>query len=339
MRLHPAQHYAAAGFSVFPCRATSDKSRGSKAPHLPGETSPGARDGGHWLASTDAGIVAGWWDRWPDALIGLPTGRRSGAVVIDLDPRAVPVAQMAAALGAWCGGGLAWHEPETGEVLHPAVARTQSGGLHLYYRHPRGPDGDIGSTVNVFRDFLKHGECAAELAHIDVRGEGGYVIAPPSRMDNGNAYTWIRRPARAEGGGWLLPPLPPRLLAVIDRTWQPAAMRRKQAERERRTARFSPDSADGRLSNYLRAAIDGALADERRAGPGARNQAVYAAAQRLSQFVASGHLTRAEAEALLLANLPAGVSASEHKIIGTIRSGLNSSRVPPFDPSALRRAG
>ena len=63
--LRAALAYAAAGFPVLPCRATSDKAKGSKAPHLPGESAAGKHDGGHWLASTDAATIELWWRRWP----------------------------------------------------------------------------------------------------------------------------------------------------------------------------------------------------------------------------------------------------------------------------------
>lgn len=344
--LDHALSYAAAGFPVFPCKATSDKAAGSKAPHLPGESSSGARDGGHWLASTDAGVIRGWWRRWPDALIGFPTGLRSACVVVDLDPKDCPVGTMLEALTGWCRQ-LMHVDPETGEIAEPAIARTQSGGLHLYFAWPdaatfaevaanltrlaKPVTGLVGNKGDVFRHFLRAGECPPALAHIDVRGEGGYVIAPPSIMSDGRSYEWLIP------RGQSLPPLPRRLRGVITGefiTQAERAERRRAASRP--AARFDGrDINDRRVKAYIERAISGALSDARSAGEGRRNQAVFEAAVSLSRFVRSGHLPKSEAESLLLANLPMGVSPGEAKIRGTIASGLGATEVPAFSPDQL----
>ena len=344
--------YAARGFPVFPCRATSDKAKGSKAPHVPGETAPGAQDGGHWLASTEAGTVSGWWQRWPDALIGFPTGRRSGTVVIDLDPRDVSFDVMFSALETWCGGGVAGVDSETGEIIPPACVRTQSGGLHLYFAYPaldslvaaslvlhrRGEEGigDLTNKANLFRQFLAFGEAPAELAHIDVRGEGGYVIAPPSVMDNGAAYTWVRRPEKHEDGRWRLPPVPPRLLAVMTREWLPAGELAAMAARSRAAQRFSGKAIDdAAVRRYVEKKVSGVLATLRGAAPGSRNQVLFWAAARLGEMVRGGVLGGGEAESLLIGNLPGGVPANEPKALKTIRSGLANSKFPAFSPAEI----
>lgn len=344
--LDHALAYANAGFPVFPCKATADKAAGSKAPHLPGESAKGARDGGHWLASADAAAIRGWWRRWPDALIGFPTGLRSACVVVDLDPRDCPAAEMLAALTGWCRQ-LMHVDPVTGEIAEPAIARTQSGGLHLYFAWPDEPTfaevagnlthwgkpvtGLIGNKANVFSAFLKAGECPAALAHIDVRGEGGYVIAPPSVMSDGRTYEWLIP------RGERLPPIPRRLRGVITGEFLTQAERSERRRAARRAAsRFDGgDINDRRVKAYVERAIEGALQDARGAAEGQRNQAVYLAAVSLSRFVRSGHLAKSEAEGLLLQNLPMGVSPGEQKIRGTIASGLAASQVPAFSPDQL----
>ena len=70
-----AQRYTARGWPVFPCCAAG-----------PRRKQPLTRRGFH-DASAEPGIIAGWWTRWPDALVGLPTGRRSGVVVLDICQR------------------------------------------------------------------------------------------------------------------------------------------------------------------------------------------------------------------------------------------------------------
>ena len=318
--------YAAHGLPVFPCNPVLDKARGSKAPMLPKESAPGARDGGHWLASADAATVAQWWRRWPSALIGFPTGLRTGAVVIDLDPKDHPVETMLDALATWCGGGLAWIDGETGEIVPPAIVRTQSGGLHLYFSCRPGP---YLNRANLFRGFIETGEARPVLAHVDVRGEGGYVIAPPSRMANGAAYEWLERPLKDAAGAWRLPPLPPHLARIITREKLP---RTETAPAPARTFRGSGD-----VQRYIDKTIDGVLDALKKAPEGERNQMIFWAACRLGEFVRGGVLPAGEARGLLLASLPAGVSPGEHKAQRTIENGLANQDKPAFDPKKIQQ--
>jgi putative DNA primase/helicase len=325
--MNAAFAYARAGFPVFPCNPTQDKKRGSKAPLVPGETSPGAKDGGHWLASTDQAQIERWWSRWPAALIGFPTGLRTGTVVVDLDPRDHSVETMLETLKIWCGGGLAWCDPETGEIIGPAVAQTQSGGLHLYFRRS---ETEIKNRANVFSGFIRTKEALPELGHIDVRGDGGYVIAPPSVMEDGKVYCWLRRPSKDEQGRWQLPPLPPALRRVITGERQP------RVEAPRPAARSYTGGGD--VERYVRKTVDGVLNTMRSASAGERNQLIFWGACRLGEFVRGGVLGEGEAFDLLLAALPAGVSPGEPKARKSIESGLRNTKHPPFDPNSIRRA-
>jgi Bifunctional DNA primase/polymerase, N-terminal len=120
------------GVPVFPCRA-------DKAPH----TGRGFKD-----ATTDGRVIQRWWRRWPDALIGVPTGIRFD--VVDVDCAKHPEA-------------LAWLRearlPET------RIHHTRSGGLHFLFRPTPGLTNS-----------------ASKLARgIDVRAKGGYVIWWPAQ--------------------------------------------------------------------------------------------------------------------------------------------------------------
>lgn len=349
MSLQAALDYALGrGWPVFPCKATADKARGSKAPHLPPASKTGARDGGHWLASAEERRIRDWWKRWPNALVGLPTGLRSRTVVVDLDPRDFPPAEMLNALMLWCGG-FDHVDPETGEVTEPPIACTQSGGIHLYFAYPdeaqiaaiaaclaelgRPFDGHIGNRTNLFSGFLEAFECPEELGHIDVRGEGGYVIAPPSVMENGKAYEWVYPP------GEILPPLPPRLAAVITREIVPDARRQKEGAAAERAARFAGVQIDDmRVRRYVEKTIAGALAYSRNAAEGKRNDSLFWAACRLGSFVRGGYLPRMEAEHLLQNNLPAGYSPQHREVQLTIKSGLDRPNGETFHPDQLRQS-
>lgn len=115
-------------------------------------------------ATTDPDVIHGWWGTWPDSRISVLTGRPAGYVVIDVDP-AHGGSESLRALEATYGD-----LPPTLEVW------TGSGGHHLYFQHP-GPDVLTRTAVGGLRG-------------VDVRGEGGQVIAPPSLHENGSPYTW-----------------------------------------------------------------------------------------------------------------------------------------------------
>jgi hypothetical protein len=108
--------------------------------------------------------VNAYWNRWPGANIGVPTGERSGVWVLDVDrPGALE---------------------ELGHELPPTrTVRTPRGGIHLYFRHVEGVTNSPGG--------LPEG--------IDVRGEGGYVLVPPS-----DKYAVENRAEVAEAPEWLL---------------------------------------------------------------------------------------------------------------------------------------
>jgi len=134
--LKTALENAARGWPVFPCRP-------DKSPY----TAHGFKD-----ASTDETVIREWWRRFPDARVGIDTGG-GGLVVVDVDvknnaPGHENWAQIADELGA--------------EILETTLTRTQSGGLHYYYRCN-------GHSIASSAGKLAPG--------IDIRAQGGYVIA------------------------------------------------------------------------------------------------------------------------------------------------------------------
>jgi hypothetical protein len=126
--------YLGWGWPVFPVR--------------PGRKTP-LTEHGLLDASTDPDVIAAWWQRWPDANIGLPTGARFD--VIDVDPAGLP----------WLAYIRA--DPELTIDVHGLVS-TPRGGQHLYV----APTGS--------------GNTAALAPGVDYRGHGGYVVAPPSTL-------------------------------------------------------------------------------------------------------------------------------------------------------------
>jgi hypothetical protein len=149
--------------------------------------------------------VAGWFGRWPEANVAIVTGAVSGLVVLDVDARHGGEQSLA--------GLVAAHGPLPRSV---AVA-TGGGGRHLYFSHPGGV---VHNKVGL-------------APGIDVRGDGGCVVAPPSLHPSGRRYAWEpgRAPAQAR-----LAPLPGWLIQLIRpahaRAGHPLAHWRELARRQ-----------------------------------------------------------------------------------------------------------
>lgn len=144
-----AEHLGASGVPVFPCVP------GSKRPL----TAHGFQD-----ASTDGDVINFWWRRQPDANIGVPTGAAGGIDVVDVDVHKTGAGYAAFEHARRAGfvEGWAW------------LVRTPSDGLHAY--------------------FLRSGEkeqrsWQVPSKHIDFRGDGGYIIVPPSRVTGDDGLT------------------------------------------------------------------------------------------------------------------------------------------------------
>lgn len=150
--LDDALSYAARGWPIFPCQWRGDWRKRPLLKH-------GLHD-----ASADPAGIRQLWRRWPEALIGLPTGAPIGAVVLDIDVKRDD-ANGYDTLDA------------IGVSILPVtpMAHTASGGLHIYFKPPvnglRNTGGARGRGIG---------------PGIDWRGDGGYVIAP----SRGSGYTW-----------------------------------------------------------------------------------------------------------------------------------------------------
>lgn len=136
-------------------------------------------------ATLDLGQIRSWWKANPDALPALPTGARNGIAVLDLDRHRAGQDGIEAlrAIGL---------DPA---ALSPIAVDTPNSGRHLYFRFP----GDLGNSTG-----------KAERSGIDVRGEGGYVIAPGAMLPDGRVYRATGRLDRASLPAWPPSLLPPR---------------------------------------------------------------------------------------------------------------------------------
>lgn len=122
-------------------------------------------------ASTDEKTVRTWWTRNPNYNIGIACG--NGTMVIDLDVDEAKDEDGTATLRKW--------EDDNGKLPETATAVTGRGGLHMLYRI----DGEVRCSAN-------------PKLGVDVRGDGGYIVAPPSIHPNGTQYAWERDPRKHE---------------------------------------------------------------------------------------------------------------------------------------------
>lgn len=147
--------YAKQGIPVFPCIETGER---AKAPYI---------DGGFKNATTDPLQLNLHWTKYQKALIGTPTGLPSGIDALDLDVDATKGKD----------GVNEWEKLCKAQGIEPYTTKTNKtprGGKHLLFKHKVGFKNSVDKIAN----------------GIDTRGEGGYIILPPSSID-GKSYESI----------------------------------------------------------------------------------------------------------------------------------------------------
>jgi putative DNA primase/helicase len=324
-----ALQYARSGWPVFPCRERDEayqvrgetRLRKAKAPY----TGAGVKD-----ATTDEGVINGWWKRWPNAMIGVAMGH-NGLFALDFDPRV---------------------DPDTGEIFTletlkaeleemigcplpvSLAAVTQSGGVHVYLKQPRDGGPEIRNRGNLPR-------------HVDVRGIGGYVIAPPSVMtETGGRYRWL-------SGRQGMEPVeaPARLIEILRSKGGGKASSGGSGEMSR-PSRPSPggpeglDPQDQARRRYALTALDSEL-KELAATPigggrhGGRNRGIYFAALKLGGYIPGGWLSESVVRASLLDVIRAMPNNDDPQgAEKTMENGLRDGMASPHDMSGVgTRAG
>jgi Bifunctional DNA primase/polymerase, N-terminal len=235
-------------------------------------------ENGFKAATCDPNLIGAWWERTPNANIGMPTGPASEILVLDVDPehggneslQALPVRP------------ITW------------TVQTPSGGWHYWWKYPA--DVELRNTAGKLGPGL------------DTRGEGGYVVLPPSVGHNGRHYEWMFRDDLAAPPRWLVESLvtPPR------------------TARERASIRWSLEP-----SPYGLAALTRELGAVAIAAVGTRNSRLFYAACRLGELEAGGELPRGSSrEPLISAGLEAGLGLieCEHTVDSGLKTGADNPR-------------
>lgn len=283
--LSVALAYSQQGWPVFPVRSGEEYDEDTG--EIYGAKTPLISNGLRGATLTER-IVREFWKRNPGAAIGVPTGSKVDAWVLDVDNKP--------------GGanGFDWlHEMEAehGPLPHTKRVTTPNGGLHIFFRY-------VAGTRNR----------GAMGAGVDVRSEGGYVVAAGSVMADGRAYAWEDESAPiAEAPAWLLELVLPRHVET--------------------PADYRPYT--GGNSVYVDRAVDGELSELASTPHGGRNNKLNDAAFALGQFVGAGALSEGEARDQLeaIASQWPNFPLSRRTITNGLTAGMRSPRIIPEAPA------
>jgi hypothetical protein len=293
--LDAALSYAAHGWAVFPVPP------GTKRSYKSAEHS----DGRAWGMTRNAEEIRRDFTRWPDAGIGIPCGAVNGVVVVETDTKA--------------GGHAADGDPSLTqlEIKHGALPETlqaisPSGSVHRYFKHPG----------------IKIISSASQLGPgIDVKGDGGMVIAPPTVRPGVGVYRWLNRNPIASMPNWLVELTrepPPKRLSIRERA--------TAVVNAHRLARMFQSGGGGA---YAAAALADEINSLANANAGSRNSALNKSAFSLFQLVHAGLLAAADVECHLvnacIANglMEDRANGGMKAIMATIRSALNGAAAKP----------
>ncbi len=285
-----ALRYATHGWPVVPLhtpRASgcSCHARDCGSPGKHPRTVRGLRD-----ASTDLDLIRTWWARWPHANLGVATGTASGLMVLDVDLPDGPAS-------------LARLVADRGRLPETCEQRTGSGGRQLLFAHPGQP---VSNRARL-------------LPGIDVRGDGGYIVVPPSTHACGGRYQWTGR---------IPPAAPPRwLLELVDRT--------RTSEVPSVELAAPPQAHGSREQRYAASALHRELTRLTSAAVGSRNDTLNRAAFNLGQLTAAGLLdcdhVAAELERVAT-GIGLGPAETRRTIASGLAAGLEHPRTAPASP-------
>lgn len=186
---------ASHGFRLIPVHAVSQGSCTCRNPACKSPAKHPCMRNWPGIATNDRAQIERWFTTdFPDSNVGIVTGAAAGTAVLDVDARHGGEQSVAAL------------ETEHGELPETPTSKTGGGGWHFYFKAP-------GIKIKNSAGAIGPG--------LDIRGEGGFVVAPPSVHASGQSYTWL--PGRGPGDvpmadmpPWLLAAVraPPRLVAL-----------------------------------------------------------------------------------------------------------------------------
>jgi Virulence-associated protein E-like domain/Bifunctional DNA primase/polymerase, N-terminal len=284
-----AEKCASVGFHMFPCKPDKKPCRGVK-----------------WraMSTTDTKQIASWWTKWPKALPAIDLAK-SGHLVVDGDRHGGPdgvtaVEQM-----------FAEHGASLNEI--PTVV-TPANGRHHYFKQSvdREPLGNSDKTV------VKRG--------INVRGHGGYVIAPGAQLPDGRKYTRDQNTPNifeaARKGA--IPLLPQWLIEILQPNGQDVS------EENDVSSPAGEPTNDKRGTAYAAATLQALARELATTQPGSRNSKANDAAFRMGTL--AGWVTWCAVQSALFDACAAnGLVKADgaHAVRATLKSGWNGGLAKP----------
>ncbi len=282
------------GFYVFPCQSQPGSSH-DKAPLV-----------SNWreVSTRDSELIGNWWHRFSHALVAIDCGK-SAIVVIDADRH-----------------GLVDGVSNLKEILSPdlsiigcPIVETAGNGLHLYFSQ---------SESELFRN--SRGNLPPG---IDVRGDGGYVIAPGSKRRSGEVWSLQEGSPDLQQIKSSLPFMPASLSLLIKKTANSEILQLDPVDlaKPQLTTSLEPRA-------YAYAAV--ALREETHrlaaVTSGVRNTTLNGIAYRLGRYVARGWLSQAEVQSSLINACQANglLKEGQRQVIQTIASGLSAGMKNPY---------
>jgi hypothetical protein len=250
------------------------------------------------LSSSDPKAVAAWWSQHPNALPGIDL-KKCDLVVLDGDRHGGPDGR--AALRELLQAQSDYNAPATPRAFTPGD------GAHVYFHRN-------GHELTNARGSLPPG--------IDVRGAGGYVVAPYAVLPDGRRYRAVPKTpdliSTYKAGA--MPPIPEGIAALL-------------ARKNSKPTESTDSSKPGiRERSYALAALDGCTQELAACQPGGRNELLNALAYRMGRMVARGWLHREHAEANLSGAMHTNGYVNEEGIRAaeaTLRSGLDAGLKEP----------
>jgi DNA-binding PadR family transcriptional regulator len=292
------------GWSTFPANLEDGEKKSYKSEKYSG--------GAKWGHTIDAAVIRNDANKFPDHGVGVPTGRVNKVIDIETDtPKGHGVDGSAS---------LTELEAELGPLPDTLAFESPTASRHRLYNYPK----DVGDDV-----WIK--TIAGELGTgIDVKADGGMMIAPPSVRPGIGEYRWCNGLPMADlPEAWIK-----RILELLAGT--------KQKEDERSSDNITASEADDdpysmptpREVAYAQAALDGVADELAKTEPGKRNATLNSVAYRMGRMVAKKWIERKDVETELLnAAHACGLVSDdgEDTARATIKSGLKAGMKKPLD--------
>jgi Bifunctional DNA primase/polymerase, N-terminal len=284
-----ALDYAKRGIPVFPV--------------MPTEKKKPLTINGLYDATTDEKQIRAWWKQWPKAMIGAPTGEKSGFWVLDpdVDPKknlngSAELDKLLAIHGAL---------PSTRGVITPR-------GRHYHFRMNGG---DIRNSTSKV------------APGIDVRGTGGYIVLPPSVRNNGAVYQWCGSidDTLADAPDWLV---------ELAREANSKTRTRQPRPQPQPSAKTNGGGSSRRDERWARKILEEECALIAAAPDGQRNDTLNARGYNLFSLVGGGYLDENEVRSRLWSAAEANGSVAEdaNEVRNTIASASSGISNPRYRP-------